>query len=545
MNDNASELKLIESICEDALRTTIRDFADYSGLILNKAAAKVLDAEFRLLKQSFQTSLLQAHELAQHSLADRDTFAPERLSSINPSVSPVLETIRNEFPQASNMWVLNGLLFQSQRAGLKTLTGCPSESANILDVLSSASSIALGAENPWLLYADRLEDHLGIRDNFCTTYHVGIRQGFAMRELLKQYPGKAPDDQTVIHMESSGTIAASVAIESVVSYVEKRDNKHTKLRVLAVDGSWAGGYGTAREATGFGANNEQAQRTTGAIWVDRCLPPPDSRTGQQFLSILKQKLKSGTVAGLYIEPDILGDLGIVATDSAILQQARQLMEARKLPIILDCVQQLGRSGGYWGAHVTTIFKDYPLLVVLTAKSASNGQAFGYTLLPKVIADAAQPLSQITTNQMNGPLLRVVVATRILNDDRLQDWLKRKSDAIDRFMTSSTGENLHIKLRGKLLNRGFELADNNLVKLAQLALLIHDGILVGATPNSLRYQPQLLEFSTTNQLIVELIARRVDDVQHDRVSRDLLRLYDSLDGATSGLARSNLSLITTV
>ncbi len=405
----------------------------------------------------------------------------------------------------------------------------------MIDVLNSAASLSLGAENPWLVKADHLEDLLGIRDNICAAYHPGVRQAFALESLAKLFPNKTVAD-VAVHTESSGTIVNSVAIESAVAFAERTHNATKPMRLLAVDGTWAGGYGSAREATGFGVDQHQVKRAGKSTWADRCLPPPTSENRTKFLAVVKAELKKQTVAGVYLEPDVVGDLGLVTTDPQLLQQIKHLMSRHQLPIILDCVQQLGRSGSYWGENVDRIFADYPLLIVTTAKSASNGQPFGFTLMPKEVADAAAPLTQITTNQMNGPLLRSLVVAEILNNVEFQTWLKRKSHQIEEiadkygFAIGSHG------LRGKYLNRGVYLKDNELVKLAQIALLVEDGILVGATPNTIRYQPMLLEYSETNRLIAELIFRRVKLVLDGVVSSEVQSIFDRMRDAPTGLAR---------
>jgi acetylornithine/succinyldiaminopimelate/putrescine aminotransferase len=530
-DQDSEELDRIARICQTALESTIADFADYSGLALGKKERDALLPEFALLKTAYDSALLRARDLANNNSGQ---VVPERLSSSNPRLKTMLTQVRANFPQAANIWVLHGLLFQSQRAGIKTLMGCPRGQGDLLDGLTSASSIALGAENPWLIQADRIEDLLGIRDNICSAYHPGVRQGFVLQELSKQYPGNLPLDKIAVHMETSGTIAATVAIESAIAYVEARDDKPTKTRILAVDGTWAGGYGTAREATGYGVDTHQAARNNNRSWVDRCLPPPTRANMDNFLQVLGQKLSEGTVAGIYLEPDIIGDLGVIKVDPQALKKARELLGKHRLPIILDCVQQLGRTGSYWGENVDAVFREYPYLLILTAKSAANGQPFGYTLMPKEIADAAQPLTQITTNQMNGPLLRAVVANRIMGDPELQQWIRQKTKDLEEEAAKNG-----IPVRGKFLNRGFELKDNDSAKRLQLALLLEDGILVGALPSAVRYQPQLFELSSTNRAVARLITHRIKEHEAGNIAAGVETAYKTISSTHSGLARENI------
>src|SRR5436190_8555140 len=212
-----------------------------------------------------------------------------------------------------------------------------------------------------------------------------------------------------------------------------------------------------------------------------------------------------------MEPDIIGDLGVITAEKTVVEELVEICKQQNIPIILDCVQQLGRTGSYWGDYVDHIFSSVSLLVITTGKSASNGQPLAFTLLPQVIADAAYPLTQLTTNQMNCSLLRTVVVAEILKNPKLQDWINKKSLVIEKIASShniSLGEN---GLRGKYLNRGIYIGDNEKVKLVQLALFIEDGILVGAFPKTIRYQPMLLELTETNQLVADIICRRINKV----------------------------------
>jgi acetylornithine/succinyldiaminopimelate/putrescine aminotransferase len=384
---------------------------------------------------------------------------------------------------------------------------------------------------------DIIEDLLGVRDNICAAYHPGMRQGFALKKLAELYPNKSVKELSV-HAESSGTIVNSIAVESVVAFAEQQNSDQAYKKVLAIDGTWAGGYGTTREGTGFGVDDYQVKRAGRSLWMERCLPPPTKENTKIFLDILQHKLNESGVAGIYIEPDVIGDLGLVSFNQKLLREVKQLMLNHNLPIIADCVQQLGRTGSYWGENVDTILSDYPLLVVTTAKSASNGQPFGFTIMPKVIADAASPLSQITTNQMNGPLLRSLVVAEILRNSELQSWLRVKARDIEAIAGSYQLSLDDGGLRGKFLNRGIYLDNNDQVKLAQIALLVEDGLLVGATPSSIRYQPMLLEYSETNRLLSKVIFRRIDMVKSGNISTEVQDIFTKMQEIPSGLARKN-------
>lgn len=533
-----NEEQLICEIFDESLNQTISQLSKYSHtkLTLENKAKKILDSEFKLLKDKFIDSIKLSLSLSNKAFYSTRS-SKFRLPKYNPLMKKYRDNINSIFPLAANLWILDGLVIEKQIGGTKKLFGIDGEDGTVIDVLGSATSLSLGAENPWLVKMDHIEDHLGIRDNLGAVYHPGIRQGFAFEQLLNYYPGKKTENPLVIHAESSGAVVNTIAIESVAAYAEKYlSSKNPLPLIYTVDGSWAGGYGTAREGTGFGVDSILIKRTGKQLWVKRCLPPPVLENKKKFIKIIKEGLNKGELGGIYLEPDVIGDLGMIKTNQETLREAVTILNKTNIPIILDCVQQLGRTGGYWGENAETIFKSSKLLVISAAKSASNGLPFGYVIMPKVIADAAYPLTQLTSNQMNGPLLRAVVIAKVLSNKKMQNWLKQKSEDI---INIARQYNLSIDnkgLRGKYLNLGIYVGNNDNVKLVQLALLIEDGILTGALPNCIRYQPMLLEFSETNRLIAQVIFRRIQKVLSGEISSVVLDLYQQLIGKTSGLAR---------
>lgn len=538
-NKNKQELRLLEEVGSWAVGKTLEDLKKYSKgeLVLPDESKRLIDNEFRLLKKNFVRSLLKSEKIAEKAL-DEKNYDERRVAHFNGEMNKYKNAVLDYYPPAANAWVLDGLVFSNQLAGLKKLAGFANGDGHVIDVLNSASSVALGAENPWLVKIDRAENHMGIKDNMCTAYHPGLRHGFALTELAKLHPNKKLSGGLTVHSESSGTVVDSIAIESVVSYSEKNFNHSRMRRVLAVDGTWAGGYGSAREGTGFGIDGQQRKKSGKNLWVDRCLPPPVKEHSGEFMKILENKVKNNEAAGLYLEPDIVGDLGIVDVDAGLLKRAAGLLKKNGLPIIADCVQQLGRTGGYWGENVESILKDYPLLVLTTAKSSSNGQPFGFTVMPRQIAHSAHALSQITTNQMNGPLLRALAVSKMLTNKKFQAWLRRKAEIIEKVASRYGFKPGYKGLRGKHLNRGIYMGNNDQVKLAQIALLIEDGILIGAVPEALRYQPMLLELSSTNEKVANAIFRKVKKVMNGEVSPAVKKTYEKMKQVATGLARKN-------
>lgn len=529
------ELELIETAFEKSIKSVVDHFNEYTNNIfsLSLQEQEVLDSNFAIFKTSYIQSLQTSLTIAQKAY-ETGRFNKSRISYNNASMNHFKHDLLHHFPSAANVWILDGLIIEKQIGGIKKLVGVSGEDGFVLDVLNSASSLNLGAENPWLIKMDQIEDFLGIKDNMAAVYHPGIRQSFALHQLAKLYPGKQSPEQVKVHIESSGAITNSIAIESVVAYSEKKGIQDGVI--LAIDGSWAGGYGVAREATGFGINRQTLQRTHKNFWIEKCLPVPTLKNKSLFLKTIINRLQEGSLAGLFFEPDMIGDLGMINADETLIREVVKVCQENQIPIILDCVQQMGRTGSYWGDFVGRLFSEVSLLVVTAGKSASNGQPLSFVLLPDVIANAAYPLTQLTTNQMNGPLLRTLLVSEVLKDEKVQMLIKEKSTTVERIAEQygfSVGE---MGLRGKFLNRGIFMGDNEQVKLAQIALLVEDGVLVGAFPQTIRYQPMLLEFSETNALTAEIIFRRIEQVKKGNISKEVDDIYKKMQKLSSGLAR---------
>ena len=513
------------------------EFLQYTNhsLAMDKDRQDLINREFSLNEKEFFDGLDKACGLAAAAL-EQGRKSNARVRYFNAEMDNIVQKSFQLFPQSARSWILDGIIVSRQSAGIKYIYGLNKQEGAVIDAFGSAASISLGAQNPYVTTFDRLEDCLCIRDNLCTGYHIGLRQAFALEKLSHLYPG-ARAQPLVVHSDSSGSIVNSIAIESAVAYAEEKlMGGRVSVKILAVDGSWAGCYGPSREATGFGANDGQEKRIDGSIWVDKCLPLPVKENRDQFLRLLKQKIETASAAGLYIEPDIIGDVGIVPVDPEILRETVILLGKHKLPVIADCVQQLGRTGGYWGENVETILKNYPHLIVTAAKSASNGQPFAYTIMPKEIADCACPMSHVTTNQFNGALLRAVAVSEILSDPALQQWFVEKSNKIEETAIKYDIEPGTNGLRGKYLNRAVYAGSNETVKLIQIALLVEDGILVGALPESIRYQPMLLDYSYTSELIANVIFRRIAEVRRGNLSKDVEWIHNKMKDVPSGLAR---------
>ena len=533
-NENAQEKLFLRDLGRGIFARLTKEFEDYTGLSLRGERKLLIAQELTLMEQDFFAGLDRAYAIARDSFRN-GRFSAARMRHFNPKMDAKLKQASEKWPQSADVWIIGGLMVQNQVAGLKTLYGLNQEEGTILDVLGSATSLSLGAQNPYLSIFDRVEDALGMRDNICSAYHPSARQAFFLEKIAALYPASEKIPLS-IHSESSGAIVNSVSIECALAFIEKRGNG-IDAKILAVDGTWAGGHGSAREATGFGVADFEQTRSGRPLYVDRCLPCPTKDKKQEFLSILRQKIKDGAAAGLYIEPDIIGDAGVAVVDPEVLKEALAILKQEALPVIADCVQQIGRTGpSYWGETTEAVLKDYPWLIITAAKSASNGQPFGFTIMPKEIADCAYPRSHLSTNQYNGPLLRAIGVSEFMTDSGFQAWLSAKSTKIEEMAEEYNIPLGHGGLRGKYMNRGVYVGSNDNVKLAQIALLVEDGILTGALPQSLRYQPMLMEYASTNSLVAQIIFRRVGEVMKGNISPEVETIYNSLQGEQSGLAR---------
>jgi acetylornithine/succinyldiaminopimelate/putrescine aminotransferase len=270
--------------------------------------------------------------------------------------------------------------------------------------------------------------------------------------------------------------------------------------------------------------------------VDRCLPLPTRENKDEFLEILKQKIESGEAGGLIFET-IVGDAGIVKADPELMNEVVELLkgcqvgnETMALPIIMDGVQQAtGRSDeDYWGLEGYDAVRDYENLIVTTAKSASNGQPFGFTLMPRNIAEAAFPVTQVTTNSLNGALLRACIVADIVNDPRIKKHVDRVGKTMEEVATSH-----NLGLRGNGMNRGIYTETPELMEMTQFALLMERGILVGALPSTIRFQPCLLEDEETVRLLMESTISEFEQIRSGDIAPNVQAAFDART-ITSGL-----------
>lgn len=500
-------------------------------------------------ERKFLGAQIMSRKLAERSVRDQRHLS-SRVAMNNPRMNKDMAWLDNHTPDSAKAWVLDGLVIDTQRGSIKELEseehGFPHQ---VNDVLGSATSLNLGSNNPWVKLINSAEGLFGVGDNVCYAYHPGLKQRYGLEKLINLYPsGKQKD--IMIHSESSGTAVNSIAVESALAYVDKirfglkegetpeekaeldrrlqelkekrQSGEVTMPKLLAIDGTWHGGTGLSREGTGFGTTKHYDLRQDPA-WIDRSLPLPTRENLEEFLTIVQEKVESDEAGGIIME-SVVGDAGIIEADPELVKQVVNLMSnvdvnghKINLPIIIDAVQQQGRMEGYWGIEGNQELREYNNLVLTTAKSASNGQPFGFTLMPKEIAQAAFPYSQITTNELNGALLRACIVADIVNDERVRNHVNKVGK-----MMEEVAEKYGVELRGRGMNRGIYTGNPQMMETAQFSLLINRGILVGALPSTIRFQPGILEDATTVKLLMRSTLDEWKKVERGQVSEDVMK-----------------------
>jgi acetylornithine/succinyldiaminopimelate/putrescine aminotransferase len=479
----------------DVGRNSLYSVIEELGINLSPAEETLLEGQLSQSERLY-AGALRLSQLLSKEAVQGNRFNPKRSIWFNPDGKNWIIRARGVFTPQTLVWQLDGIPLLRQRGGLKEIVSVNNQgvrgqfSGIIHDVLGSATSLNLGAEFPAVSAVAFVLSSSGKGDNFCLPYHPGIHQIIAAEYFADLYPNS---EEIYFFSESSGTAVNSTAIEAVCAYGEKVfPGKFPK--VLQVDGTWCGGFGTAKEGTGFGVA-EQAEKRGGLRWVDRCLPLPTAEYRELFLQIVREKIAKGEAAGVFLEP-IVGDAGIVPADPQLVKELIEILKeganGYSLPIIVDTVQQgTGRTGFYWGIEHLPELSNYPLLVLTTAKSTSNGQPFGMMLIPKLIAEKAYPLSMITTNSGNGGLIRAMLVAEFVTQPEIQIIIDQNATIID-----EVAQQFGLNLRGLRMNRGIDVGSKELMELIQWHLLIKYGILVGALPGVIRFQPMLLEHPET-------------------------------------------------
>jgi len=507
------ELQMHVNVIFETGRRSLKSVINNLGIDLTPTEQAIIEAQLAQSERLYAGAIRLAYILSDDSTKGK-RFNPKRSVWFNLEGARWIERARNVFTSPTLVWQLDGIPLLRQRGGLKEIFGASNQGLKghfdgiFHDVLGSATSLNLGAEFPASSVIQSILSFDGRGDNFCLPYHPGIHQIIAAEYFKSLYPNP---EEVYFFSESSGTAVNSAAIEAVCAYGESVFPGKNP-RVLQIDGTWCGGLGTAKEGTGFGVA-KQVENRGGPLWVDRCLPVPTAENKELFLKIVKEKIANGEATDVILEP-IVGDAGIVPADHQLVKELVEVLRegtnGYSLPIIIDTVQQgTGRTGFYWRIDHLPELASYSHLVLTTAKSALNGQPYGMMLIPKKIAEKAYPLSMITTNSGNGGLIRAMLVAEFVTQPKIQQIIDENAQIID-----EVAQKFGLNLRGLRMNRGIDVGSKELMELIQWHILIKYGILVGALPGVIRFQPMLLEYPETIRNITAATCRGILEVRQN-------------------------------
>ena len=104
-----------------AVAKVLSGYADYCGnsKSLSNGEEK-LQSFFNLLQQRFFTGLDTSLRLAKKSFAG-GCYDPKRISYFNSAMVSYKKSLLKLFPPAAGIWVLDGLIFQNQIAGIRDI----------------------------------------------------------------------------------------------------------------------------------------------------------------------------------------------------------------------------------------------------------------------------------------------------------------------------------------------------------------------------------------------------------------------------------------
>lgn len=433
---------------------------------------------------------------------------PARSPYFNTDAKALYKKMRGIYVDKGFISILGGITIINQVGSLKSVYINDKESQQVVDVMGSATTLNIGAGFPLFSAIDATENILGIGENVALVYHASLYQQWCFSFLRSLYPNQSVDPQ--VFSESSGTAVNSVSIEAANAYSESIGYSSTS-RLLAFQGTWSGGFGTAKEASSFGAD-KQIIKKTGSRWVDRCLTIPKTAAEESaILEQIQQKIADGTACGIILE-HIIGDAGIITLSDDFLTQLAAICKNTPkgpLPIIIDEIQAgNGRSSSsYWSFGDIPAFANYTHLIITNAKSAGGGKPYAYSLMPKSIAKAAYPLSMLTTHSGNGPIGRSVAYAKFITHPDIVRIKERTAANIISRLQNSIGNNW----RGRHLNIGITTETSAQLELLQEYLYIQYGIIAGSFPSTLRFQPNLIEYPETLYTTLAIITQAINDI----------------------------------
>ena len=480
----------------------------HKALQLTNAQEKVVRKVYKEAWRQYLAAAKSAYSISQQSLAGN--YANEKRSPyFNKHIAQSYKSLRTTYVDKGFISILGGIVLVNQSGSIKQVYLDSLNSEPVLDMMGSATTLNLGAGFPLFAAIDLIENFLGIGENFALVYHSSVYQQLCFDFLVSLYPNQAAEPQ--IFSESSGTAVNSVSIEAVSAYAEKL-GMSKESRLLAFKGTWSGGFGTAKEASSFGAT-DQLVKKSGPKWIDRCLEIPHNKSGEKrVLSSIKQKIDNGEANGIIFEK-IIGDSGIIELSDSFVTEIVNLLKnapSGRLPIIIDEIQAgNGRSSSnYWSFSHLPEVNAYSHLLITNAKSTGGGKPYAYALMPKVIAEAAYPLSMLTTHSGNGPIGRAVTYAKFIAHPMIKSLKNDSAIAVNHELKRGLGNSW----RGRHLNIGLTTSGNEQSELLQHYLYMQYGVLVGSFPATLRFQPNLIEYPGTLTNVIRIIEQAMIDIQ---------------------------------
>lgn len=195
-----------------------------------------------------------------------------------------------------------------------------------------------------------------------------IFAGFAHEpasRLAAALAGLLPGDLDRVFYSDNGSTAVEVALKMCVQYW--RHHGQSRSRFIALEGAYHGDT--------FGAMAVSARSVFTASFdemlfdVARLPFPADTASTEAFLAHAERELRTGAVAGVIVEPIVLGAGGMRMWTAEALAQLQSLCAIHRTPLIADEVMTgFGRTGRMFAIEHAAITPD----IVCLSKGITGG-----------------------------------------------------------------------------------------------------------------------------------------------------------------------------
>lgn len=521
----------VKAISDEVLEWQLQLLSSaHSSLTLTEDQRAFVIQAYDQAWQRYQAASEQALKISRQAL-DGEYENTARSGHFNSEVARSGKRIKQSYVDKGFLSILDGITVTKQIGSLKYVyTGNNKPAEAVIDVMSSAATLNVGAGFPLFVAIDTAESLLGINENIGLLYHAGIHHPVYFDYLRSLHPNQASDPK--VFSEHSGTAVNSVAIEAAAAHAKSLGLPKTS-RLLAFNGTWSGGFGTAKEASGFGAA-KQFEDKTGLQWIDRSLAIPHSRTEEdRLLTLIEQKIKAGKVSGIVFEK-IIGDAGIIELSDRFVKAMLDLFAHAPngiLPVIVDDIHagNARSSTDYWSFSKESGLRDYPKLILTNAKSSAGGKPYGFALIPASIVQSAYSNSMLTTHSGNGGVGRAVAFAKFITHPEIVAIKEKSAQNISEVL-----EQQHVKVRGRHFNHGIVANSSNDLEIIQNYLYIHFGILAGSFPSTLRFQPNVIEYPETLVNVATAISHTFEAIKNPDHSTLMQAIKDATQESSGGL-----------